>query len=340
MDNPNPGAEDKVEQLAPLPYDDVRLVAPFDFEEIRGDRIVKMRRDVIVDKVIVEKHTSGADPFTPGNSLKNIPEEHQVDPSTEETIFHRYVAGSRKPIPWPWEAEEQSAQEVSKDSEVEEEKTGGAGGLLRKANPLTWFRKDKDKKQTVAASGDPSSDQEVAKYEPENIVRMKHKQEPGEYPDDTTRNLVEMADQDIPPFRPTLIYSPMPDSVVVELTAARKARQKERSEAQEQPEEEKRLAYEERRKAREEMMRAKDEKRQKLINTMKTPMQIRWELEQAKKEKYDPQQPTAPPKDLLLALGKHMAAKGKTIDKKTLERARLHAMRMQQPGAANKELTA
>ena len=87
----------------PLPMDSVRLVIPSEINQ--GG--VKRYKDVIVEKIFMERHTTGIDPYT-GTDYGNteIPKEHQYDPRNGLPIFHRYISGTNHRIEWPWEREE------------------------------------------------------------------------------------------------------------------------------------------------------------------------------------------------------------------------------------------
>ena len=124
-------------------------------------------------------------------------------------------------------------------------------------------------------------------------------------------------------FVPTLVYPPMPESVIEELEDTYlnfSERVKRDPVAAEE--------YRAQRKAEEE---AKLREREARIQAMKTPMQVKWELAQAKKPKYDPKQPTLPSQALLVALGQHMAMKGKKLDRQTALKASENARKMRKP---------
>lgn len=288
----------------PLPYDSVRLVIPHDVYRKVGGRTVKAREDVIVEDIDMEKHTRGIDPYT-GRYSYNIPEEHQANPKTGVAIYHRYVAGTRHAIPWPWEKDEQQATPAEGPKEVAKEEKPS---LLQKINPLSWLSKDKKDNKAAAAGPEASQTAIAGPYDPEHrITSQPLEDEPEEYADDTPRNYVE-ADSlasrtEFEVFIPTLVYPPMPEDVVKELS----------------PE----CAKSEARKV---FLRAAPVEEEVTVErpvfNMKTPMQLRWELQQAAK----PEMPAEPPQDLLAALGKHMAERGLTMDKvqKVVEKERQH----------------
>lgn len=279
-----------------------------------------MRQDVIVDAVDLEKHTRGTNPFTGEEDERNISEEHQVDPTTEEVIWHRYISGTREPIEWPWEKSEQKKEdekrrncgdkggEIEEEQDVEKSKVEGKG-ISSFVRTLGGLRKDpKAKEQEESKPLTPKHGDRLERLNPESVTRAKPRERelPG-HDDDTTRNLVEILDTAPEYFVPTLVYPPMPNSVIEELRDERARRYGPAS---------KENTAEDRQVARQQAEEAKEETRQKRINSMKTPLQIRWELEQAKKAKCDPTSPPQLPEGLLLALGNHMKANGAKLDKK------------------------
>jgi large subunit ribosomal protein L24 len=307
-----------------MPYDNVRLLVPWDVEyETKDGTIVKERQDVIVDAIELEKHTTGRNPFTGEVNQPIIPEEHQVDPTTEEVIWHRYIAGTRQPIEWPWEESRQKEMDEKRrkrneqgDEAVEEdagksatEGSQGAGGFLRTANPMNWLRKNKSSDQDAQVSKESEGNHLAPDYDVENQHRARPREfEPPAYDDDTGRNIIEIDENHPDHFVPTLVYPPMPETVAEELRDTHISHiNRKRVENQLSPEELK--AERAARKA------EKEAAKQRRLDSMKTPMQIRWDLEQAKKAKYDPNNPTPPPADLLLALGRHMEANQQTASK-------------------------
>ena len=78
----------------PFDMEDARLVIPYASTSF-GPNGQSLYEDVIVDNIVMERHTTGIDPFTGidyGN--QEIPKEHQYDPETGLPIFHRYIAGT------------------------------------------------------------------------------------------------------------------------------------------------------------------------------------------------------------------------------------------------------
>lgn len=298
---------------------------------INGEQV---RRDVIVEAVDMEKHVSGANPFT-GEEDTAIPEEQQVDPVTEQPIWHRYIAGTRTPILWPWETSKQKKlddaqrKDATNEEKEAEKPTNEEKSLLQKVNPMNLLpgRKQKEKELAEAklAAQEPTAEDEDYFTTPENVTRGKpRKYEPADYPDDTNRNEVEMDGPEYNPFIPTLLYSPLPPSIAEELSDLKESANKET--ADREKESSLTTIIEEKRRIRNEKVAAREQANK---DRMKTPMQIRWELEQAKKVKYDPTQPIAAPENLLLALGAHMAANGfAEVDGKVVgreEKKKLHA---------------
>ena len=85
--------------------EDVRLVAPYQISTTDKDgNHVQTWTDVVVDNVLLERHTTGIDPFTKIDyGTREFPEEHRFDPETGIPVFNRYIAGTRRRIQWPWE---------------------------------------------------------------------------------------------------------------------------------------------------------------------------------------------------------------------------------------------
>ena len=85
---------------------------------------VKQYEDVIVERIHMERHTTGIDPFTGTLYIDEpIPEDHQYDPQTGLPIFHRYIAGTNHRIEWPWEHEKEIEDAEPTKKPVVENKT-------------------------------------------------------------------------------------------------------------------------------------------------------------------------------------------------------------------------
>lgn len=295
------------EWSAPISIDDVRLVVP---QTING-----IRRDVIVEKLEIERHTSGLNLFT-GNEEKDIPEAQQVDPETGETIWHRYISGTRTRIPWPWEETAQKKQDAREnegvdDSLLEGEKTkslgtaearnGGSLTISERIGRAVGLGKSRKSAETKTKSPETTAATDDV---PEGTVFTKPRtQEPRVNVGDTTRNFIE--DETYKSWMPSLRYEPFPSSILEEVAGPEWKRNKIDRDAEDF---EQRLAE-----MRLEKTQIKAEKKstvQAHIDTMKTPLEVKWELAQAAKAKqHDPRAPPQVPESLLSAIGQHIASK-------------------------------
>lgn len=291
----------------PFPLADVRLVIPYELTQ-RG---VKSYSDVIVENIRLERHTRGIDPYT-GTDYGDaeIPAEHQYDPQTGLPIFHRYIAGTQHRIEWPWEVE----AEIEENSTTEES-TADKEGFFKKTlstirHPITslksWRGKDKDTssastdaERSVAAELEAIESQATLNRE---LPRSKDPKFAEAYDVDTTRNIVEGAES----MSYTLVAPPFPNSLSEELRGDIHDFSIEAKKDSEAPKATKTKRTSEAgiiaREAMKEKKRAADK--------MKTPMQLRWELEHAKKVSNRKKNLLVPTEDLLLALGNHMKKNG------------------------------
>jgi large subunit ribosomal protein L24 len=305
----------KHENEVPLPMDHLRLVTPSEIIE-GGSKVYK---DVVVEKIFMERHTTGIDPYT-GTDYGDteIPKEHQYDPRDGSPIFHRYIAGTRHRIEWPWEHEE-----VSEDKgKTEENNTDRQTGLRRLANtfkhPITSYKRWTNKKTEIVEEKEKSvaekfreTEEERAKKARIATAKAKDSNAPEAYDGvDTTRNVVLDAES----MAYTLVAPPFPDTLREELRShiheysiqARKDARKDPDApafVKSKPNSEKVVSA---------MEKARlDMKMKKLAaGAMKTPMQLRWELEQRRKAEKKKTQPLVDDESLLVALGGHMATKG------------------------------
>ncbi|KAL6707168.1 hypothetical protein ACN47E_004715 [Coniothyrium glycines] len=300
----------KFETSVPLPLSDVRLVVPY--ETIR--RGVHVYEDVVVENILMERHTTGIDPFT-GKDYGDatIPEEHQFDPENGLPIFHRYIAGTRQRIEWPWEREVKTDLPENENKSATEKK----GILSRTFNtlrhPITSLKSLRDP-NTETSSGDrrkedESLDDALGRFEQEEDV--KRKQAPRSmdpkhqeaYSDvDTTRNIVESAES----MAYTLVAPPFPDTIGEELRSdvhnlsleAGKDTKKDIDT----------LASKKTKKTTEQsvILRELAKQKQAAAESMKTPSQLHWEIEYAKKLQKQKKEPLVDTETLLAALGQHM----------------------------------
>ncbi|KAF2745657.1 hypothetical protein M011DRAFT_478812 [Sporormia fimetaria CBS 119925] len=294
----------QMEREPSIAIDDVRLVVAMPKTVLNKDGTpvldnagnpVVVPEDVLIEKVRVEKHTSGLNPFT-GKHEQNIPEDQQVDPLTDVPILHRYIAGTDIAIPWPWEKSESERQDDTAQTVREHEEAARNRTLLQKLNPTNWKLFNKSKEDTELAKDenddnkllDPNGDF-IPNYDPKEMITSRPLEtEPRSNNDDTTRNHVFGETKN---FTPTLSRPPFPATVVEELGG--------------------RLEYSKKaaRERKEEAKRIEEERKEKLRSMMKTPLQVRWEMQQQLKERFEPGSVRVPG-ELLERIGGYMAKKG------------------------------
>lgn len=269
--------------------------------------------DVIVDNIVMERHTTGIDPFT-GTDYGNaeFPKEHQYDPETGLPIFHRYIAGTQYRIAWPWETETKAA-----DSTVASPNKKAAQGWLSKTmgtlrHPITtlqsWRNPTTSKKPAKRAPSTLPLSAQVDNIEASQRLKARRAvprsdaptTTPPMGPDDTPRYMVEGSDS----MSYTLVAPPFPASLTHELRADifdlnHKARRD--PDAPHNPVRARVVS------PTSAAAQAFAEKKAQAAQRMKTPLQLRWEQEQARKKQLKPAVDT---ETLLAALGKHMLANG------------------------------
>jgi large subunit ribosomal protein L24 len=300
----------------PIPIDDVRLVVPYEITEKKsvykdGQEVVapvKYFTDAIVDKIYMERHTTGIDPFT-GTDYGDaeIPEEHQYDPQSGLPIFHRYIAGTRERIEWPWEKEE----EIQDSGITEESKTDNQTWIRKTLGTLRhpiqsvkrWTSKDTAPVTEAKQSEEKLSEkltqieQEVRETRQTSLPRSIDPRYADAYDNtDTTRNIVEGAEN----MSYTLLAAPYPPSLGDELRShiqdftAESRRNKDDS----APVAKKVKHKTERSVIASEIAKAKHAAAQQ----MKTPMQLRWETEHAKKIRQQKKAPLVSTEELVRKL--------------------------------------
>lgn len=298
----------------PIAMEDIRLVVPYasTSSSPSGQSIYE---DVIVDNILMERHTTGIDPFT-GTDYGDaeIPKQHQYDPETGLPIFHRYIAGTRYRIAWPWETETKAAD----DSALAPNKKAAQGwlsktlGTLR--HPITtlqsWRNPASNKKPRRAPSTLPLSTQ-VENIEHSELRKQRlailHSEDPKhkEAHDtvDTTRNIVEGSDS----MSYTLVAPPFPETLGQELRSDIVELNTNARHDTEAPYKPIRRSYiSHKAQAAQEFA----QKKARAAERMKTPMQLRWETEQSKKQAIKKESPTVDTETLLAALGQHMTVNG------------------------------
>jgi large subunit ribosomal protein L24 len=340
---------------APVPFADVRLVVPYrafvpytvttkdaDGQTNQITKTKEVVQDVIVDKIVMERHTTGVDPFTNVDYGKDeFPEEHRFYPETGLPIFKRYIAGTREHIQWPWEFDAEEYENRVKRDEYLHEKSAKDGKDAQPEKPkgrlgktVAWV-KDKTTATKVAlskqAQADLNAEKERARDEREaaafeaalekaskqSYPAKQDPQLPSDGAEDTSRNLAEVSSQSRS-FYPTLMYPPFPNELADEL--ASDIRVKAWADAKDKSDVE---AAEERKRQRTEMyLQAKEAKEREGAvrqQVMMTPMQLRWEVERERKLREE--KPLVQKEVLLAALGMHMSAKGVRLDEKRVRAA-------------------
>jgi large subunit ribosomal protein L24 len=297
-----------------IPYQ-ITQRAPTKNRRRESKKFVKVYKDVIVDKVVMERHTTGIDPFTGTDyGHAEIPKEHQYDPQTGLPIFHRYIAGTQQRIQWPWE----KPAEVPHSGTTHKSKTGRQTWIKRTLGTLrhpiasikqltsknteavsTVERKHKDMSEKLM-----EIEQQALEVQKTRKPRSSDPRFRGAFDiTDTTRNIVEGADS----MSYTLVAPPFPDTLGEELrghiqdfTAESRKNQDKNAPAVKRPKrvtEQGRIASE--------MAKAKHA----AALSMKTPMQLRWETEHAKKIKQQKDAPLVSTDELMAALGRHIQQK-------------------------------
>jgi large subunit ribosomal protein L24 len=272
----------------------VRLVVPYEF--VRNGE--KTYSDVIVDKLTMVRHTTGIDPFTGADyGDAEIPKDHQYDPTTGLPIFHRYIAGTQHRIEWPWEKD----QDIEDSGLTKEDKTDIRTRLRR------FFGGKSGGKETVAKEEEtkPISDQleRAKKADQQRIKEKPRSKDPGlaeAYDIDTGRNIVEGAES----MAYTLIAPPFPDTLREEIRgniqefAVESSKKKDANVPR---------AVKPKR-VTEQGIKAREEAkaRHTAAQKMKTPMQLRWEQEHAKKLRTQKKAPLVTTEALMAALGQHL----------------------------------
>ncbi|EMD59987.1 hypothetical protein GGP41_009400 [Bipolaris sorokiniana] len=297
----------------PLPLDHVRLVIPSEINQ--GG--VKRYKDVIVEKIFMERHTTGIDPYTGTDyGSSEIPKEHQYDPRNGLPIFHRYISSTNHRIEWPWEREE-----WTEDVDVTNEQSTDNRSWLRKtmstiAQPFSgldrWRSSNKQSREQQDLSTLKTDDIEdnFTKIEKEQQDRFKTQpprskdlELPEAYDDvDTTRNIVERSES----MSYILVSPPFPDTLGEELRGdIHNLSIKAQKEHDPQASRVKITRHSEQGALAREIVK----QQKQAAEAMKTPMQLRWELEQRKKAEALKKQPLVDQESLLAALGQHMQKK-------------------------------
>lgn len=303
----------KREAEVAIPLDHVRLVIPSEINQ--GG--VKRYKDVMVEKIFMERHTTGIDPYTGtdyGNS--EIPEEHQYDPRNGLPVFDRYIAGTNHRIEWPWEREEWTEEVATTEEKSADSRSWFKKTVATISQPFSsldrWRSSNKKSSEQQDSSALKTDDieenlTEIEKQQRERLKtsppRSKDLDLPEAYNDvDTTRNIVERADS----MSYTLATPPFPDTLSEELRdeihdfsiKMKKERDPKAPRIKINKHSEQGV-----------LAREIAKERKRAADAMKTPMQLRWELDQRKKAEALKKQPLVDQESLLTALGQHMQKK-------------------------------
>jgi len=323
------------ENEVPMPIADVRLVIPYETTKmsrflntetgLEEERPTTIIQDVVVDKIFMERHTTGIDPFTGVDYGANeIPDKaHHYDPMSGLPIFHRYIAGTQHRIEWPWEMEkyaEDTAEEPSEPaSEVKRSFLQKVGGVVR--HPIKSLSPLKPEANKEENSPSVTKEYATVRHEHEQAQRTsKPKSKDAKFNEasdaDTTRNIIEVA----PPLPYTLLQPPFPTEIFNELrghTAALNA--EARKDGEKYPKVKVKRGSGS---VANEVVKA----RHLAAQRMKTPMQLRWETEQASKVKALKVTPRVGADEVIEAVWKHMLRQrkeGKGVGKEKTEKGKV-----------------
>ena len=302
----------------PIPIDDVRLVWPYQMTQTQTVRTINaaglqeeqeqeqiVYQDVIIDKLIMKRHTTGIDPFT-GTDYGNaeIPKEHQYDPKTGLPIFHRYIAGTQHHLEWP----HQKTQALEENDETPLENTEEKGRIQRWiVDPVTsrlpFIAKKTDVKsqEPTRTTAEPLEEvwQEALDRQRTARLTSSDPQRAEPWDEDTWRNIVE----DSKSMSFTLLTPPMPETVREEM---RGDISNFNSEARNKGDPALRILGKKQSAEVAALASAIAKVKHVADKRMKTPMQLRWETEHAKKVKMMKKKPLVTTGELMEALSKHM----------------------------------
>jgi large subunit ribosomal protein L24 len=312
----------------PISINDVRLVHPYETTQrvkVRDPETGKwtyplttVYRDVVIDNITMERHTTGIDPFTGVDyGDAEIPKDHQYDPVTGLPIFSRYIAGTRHRIEWPWEYTKEDKLEDAAAAEdgKEDKQTFLRRAMTTLRHPIKSLKGTSSKAADAKTATGIGAEEarlnkdiidEVQETEAELLDERRTMQPKSKDPrqkdaydeTDTTRNIVE-AEYDM---KFSLVHPPFPESLFDELRGDIQDFHAESRKDDTAPREKRPRRVTEQGMLAREAARAKHAAAMK----MKTPMQLRWEVEHAKKVKLQKTKPLVQPEQLMAALGRHM----------------------------------
>lgn len=304
--------------------DDVRLVMPYRMTtKDKTGNDVHTWTDVVVDNIVLERHTTGIDPFTGVDyGTREFPEEHRFDPETGLPIFNRYIAGTRRRIQWPWETVLTKTEQdtgVKPSSEASESLIGKLKSPIQTSkaaikNLTSKLRKPKEDEAKVTEVKLTEEEKEFERIQAKldqvekvpELPRGASETLPADFDDDTGRNKAEPSPY-TSSFYPTIVYPPFPRQLTSEIREhAKDVETAERNEKMDWYEDKKEITPEER--AKRKAAKAEKSKKKAIPKSMKTPLQLRWEVE--RKKKLEAAEVTKVDREaLMIALGRHMAAK-------------------------------
>jgi large subunit ribosomal protein L24 len=287
----------------------------------------KTYKDVIVDKVFMEQHTTGVDPFTGRDyGASEFPKEHRYDPVTGLPIFHRYIAGTKERIYWPdekKEVKERGAPETQQ-KEVKRslwDKIRGKNKQVSTSKPTT-----KPRREAKGLSMAEKTEKRELKTEMHELrkslkpVRPKSQKvdEYDVYDADTTRNVIDATET----MTYNIVQPPFPETLGEEL----RTHMKDFAAAQRKDQDVVAPTKKPVKFMTEAAVAASEQGEAKRVAAlkMKTPMQLRWESEQAQKIKQREESPLVSTDELMAALGQHieqqktLKALKKTVQKQSL----------------------
>lgn len=303
----------RVAMDVPFPIENVRLVIPYASASFASNG-QSLYEDVVVDNIVMERHTTGIDPFTGidyGN--QEIPKEHQYDPETGLPIFHRYIAGTSYRIAWPWETETKAADSTPNPNEkVAQGWLSKTLGTLR--HPITTLKSWRNPTSEEPAEESAPSTLPIATQveDMEASERMEQRratlrsEQPGNsdaHAADTERYMVEGNDS----MSYTLVAPPFPPTLSQELRGDIFAYTQAARNDPENPHKPVRARF---LSPKAEAAQVFAQKKADAALRMKTPLQLRWEQEQARKLQAHKEKPAVDTETLLAALGQHMQANG------------------------------
>lgn len=297
----------------PIPLADVRLVIPSEITRGGGKRY----SDVVVEDIFMERHTTGIDPYTGTDyGSATIPEDHQNDPLTGLPIFHRYIAGTQHRIEWPWEREEEVETSDIAEKSPEESKSFLKKTLSTLRHPITSLKSWREQKKAGTLE-ETKADNTATIEQLEQEAAEKLKERPRSIDPklpraydmvDTTRNIVEGAES----MSYTLVAPPFPDTLFEEIRSNVRDLSIEAKKDKEAP----RSTKLRRTTEQSVFLREVAKEKKRAAESMKTPMQLRWELEHAKKLQKQKKEPLVETEALLMALGQHMQKNGVKVKRR------------------------